>query len=350
MEFVTKGKGDKPASVSGFYNGTATPVIDATATNCAVTPAGLVTLTVSGTVTDATSDLIDTPAKQLQTVTVKWPGGSAVSNLANTAAPELPWKPYKFASSFTQAVSFTASGPGAYPIDIETSESAAGQTGLTQQYVQVSETQTHIVLTGSLTATTAETLRYFGGAESQNDPSELLEETDVATKMFQVSPTSDAFKVEILSGGTLTAATDSLAVRLWTKAAPGVFTHRDATFVETGPVTKNFILKELTASGGAFPKTHPGTFLPIMLRFPVNGAMEAETVRIKTLDREWKLKKKDFGDGEYLYLVDDQEKATVFNPSVNAHTHIQTKPIPDEWVAEVLHVSVACPRFLIHLL
>ncbi len=341
VEFVTKGKDDKPSSVSGFYNGTATPVIDATATNCAVTPAGVVTLTVSGSVTDATSDLIDLPAKQLQTVTVKWPGGSADTHLANTAAAELPWKPYQFKGTFTQAVTFTVSGPGAYPIDIETSESAAGQTGLTQQYVQVSETQTHIVLTGSLTATAADTLRYFTGEESQGDPSELLPETGAATRMFQASPTADDLKVEILAGGTLTPAADSLTVRLWTKTAPSVFSHRDVTFVETGPATNNFVLKELTASCSTFPKTHPGTFLPIMLRFAVNGAMAAEAVRIKTMDKEWKLKKKDFGDGEYLYLVDDQDKATVFNPSVNAHTHIQTKPIPDSWVADVLHVNGA---------
>jgi len=55
-------------------------------------------------------------------------------------------------------------------------------------------------------------------------------------------------------------------------------------------------------------------------------------MRVETMDRDWKLRRKDFGDGEYLYLVDEQDKAVVFNPSANAHTHFQTKPIFEkEW-------------------
>lgn len=329
-EFVTKGANNTLKPVDGFFNGTAAPVIEANAGSCSISSQGVVTLSVSGTVTDATSDLIDTPSKQLQSLFVRKPGGQSTLSLNNSASPELPWKPYKFSSSFSTTVTFSTSGPGEYPVELKTSENAGGMAASTQAYVHVFDLIDNIEMTASLDPGSADVIRYYTGPASSGDPGELMTETANTSKRFAFDP--DTFvQVEILSSGALTSSIDSLSVRLHYGSQ-----HRDIELTETGAESNHFVHSECVASCSKFPPTAPGTFLPIAVRFPVVAMLQAGDVRIETMGRMWKLAVKNFGDGEYLYIVDDQGKAVVFNPSAYAQTHIQTKPLDLTWAFNVL--------------
>ncbi len=320
------------APIDFAANGTAAPVIDAHVTGCSISTNGVVTVGVSGTVADATSDLIDAPGKQLQTLKVESPGGTQTINLPNNGAgEELPWKPYKWGSSFSATVSFTVTGPGDYPVNITTDINAGGMAASTTAYVTVSQSTAHIEL-NKLKSDTADSLRFYENT-STGKSGEIMVETSANSQMFTFPQNSAnaGFKVEILSPAKLTNSVDTLHVRFHHFSATGNDTAEDHTFVESGATTKQFTYSRMNAVCQGFTKTDPGFFLPIILRLPAIEILETEDIAVEVMGREWKMKMKNFGDGKYCYLVDDQDKAVVFNPECYAHTHIQTKPIDGAW-------------------
>jgi protein-glutamine gamma-glutamyltransferase-like protein len=324
IEVVTKGKDGKLVPQSFTYNSVAPPKIFAAITGSSISADGVVTLTVSGTVTDDTSDLIDDPSKQLQTLTISTPGISQTVNLATDAAPELPWQPYKFSSTFSQQISFTAGGPGEYPVTLTTSENAGGVAAMTEQVVVVAPTSYYVALTGSLNAVAIDSIRFYIGA-STGDPSEIMSETAANSKQFVHGTGDDGMKIEILSSGELTGQVDTLQVRL-TRSSGGISQNLDMLMTETGADTRVFEFSALTASGGSFPATAPGNFMPSMIRMPAS-VMWDDTTRINTFGRDWPVATKNFGDGDFPYAVDDQSNAVVFNPSASGPGYIQTQPV-----------------------
>ena len=112
-------------------------------------------------------------------------------------------------------------------------------------------------------------------------------------------------------------------------------------FDETSPTSGDFVHSELIASCGEFPKNSPGTFMPIICRLPSGSSVDYETLQVEAMGTVWDLHAMDFGDGEWIYVVDKQNMPTVFNPT-NGETHpysghIQTKPIEDAWYQTFFH-------------
>jgi len=182
-----------------FFNGTPAPKIDAVGSDCLILPGNIVTLIVSGNVTDATSDLIDTPSKQLQTVTVSWPGGTADSNLTNAAAAEIPWKPYKFEGPSLKRF-FCCQRPGNYPIEIQTSENAAGETGRTQQSVIVDEIVTNIILAAASIQLRRMNSDSIMALSPSTTRAKSWRETGPSSKIFQFDPKRRLVQVGIALG------------------------------------------------------------------------------------------------------------------------------------------------------
>ena len=329
MPFYTNNGQGGFTSVDAAFNGTATPVIDAQVTDCSISN-NVITLALSGTVTDDTSDLIDTPAKQLQSLDVISPSGSQTINLANTeGGEELPWKPYKWGSSFTASTSFTVSGPGDYSVEITTALNAAGMAGTTSASVSVTQSEVHLEF-GGLSDAQIDTLRYFENT-STGGGEEIMTETAANSRVFAFPSTSSyaGFKVEVLSAQTITANTSTLTLRFHHYAADGTDKYQDYTLPQTA--SGKFVSTILSATCSALPKNSPGNFLPVVMRLPELECFAGANLQVNTMGRNWNVKKKNFGDGGYYYLVDDQDKAVIFNPSAYAHTHIQTKPIDGKW-------------------
>jgi Protein-glutamine gamma-glutamyltransferase len=134
----------------------------------------------------------------------------------------------------------------------------------------------------------------------------------------------------VLSPRTLTANTDTLTVRFHHYAEDGTDKCQDYTFTESGPTTGKFIKTILSATCSELPKNSPGNFMPIVMRLPDWDCFEAADFRINTMGRDWKVKYIPYfaGNESHCFLVDDQDKPVIFNPSAYAHTHIQTKKIP----------------------
>jgi hypothetical protein len=133
MEFATKTDSDTPAPMEFAYNTTPYPVVDVNVDSYSLLGNGTVRLVLSGTVTDAASDLVDDPAKQVGALEFHV-GDELVSSvtLTNEAAPEPPWKPYKYAASFSETIEFevNAHGAGHHVLELVTSENVAGNKGL----------------------------------------------------------------------------------------------------------------------------------------------------------------------------------------------------------------------------
>jgi len=327
IEFVTKGKDGKPAGVDGFFNGTSAPVIEANVVGCSISSSNVVTVAASGTVTDASSDLVESQGKQLQSITISAPGAANTINLSNSGSPILPWQPYHFASNFSASVSFAVPGPGEYMVNLSTSQNAGGLAGSTQAYVGVSDEIATVEVTADFNAGSPDVIRYYDSANSSGSASELFTETESGSLIFVRDP-EDTFRIEINSPGPLTTNIDTLSIRIQYNQLQ----YRDVFLTETGPNTKVFRRVDRIARCSPFPKTESGTFLPIMVRFPAAAMLEGSDIRISAMGEDWKLAKKDFGGGEYLYAVDSQQKAVIFNPERFAHTAPQTNNVVgDEW-------------------
>lgn len=345
--FVTKTESGGITPIDFCANGTAAPVIEAQVTACSINAAGVVTVGVAGTVTDATSDLIDTPAKQLQSLKVESPGNSQIIALINTmGGVELPWKPYRWGASFTATTSFATSGLGDFPVTITTDINAGGMAGSTSAYITVSQSTVYLEL-NNLVPDTVDGLRFYENTSTGGNE-EIMTENAVDSRMFIFPQGSSnvGLKVEILSPTALTGDVDTIHVRFHSIEANGNDTFVDYDFIETGATTKQFTYSQRKATCQSFPKTDPGFFLPIMMRLPPLDSFAAENLTVRTMDHNWRLKKINFGNGEYFYLVDDEDKAVVFNPECYAHTHIQTKALlaGQDWVFDLQRAGASIGR------
>ncbi len=337
VDFVTADSWNIERKTDFTFNGTATPVLDAQVTSCTITQAGVVTVALNGTVTDATSDLIDTPAKQLQSFKLESPSGSQTLALPNTSMDTSEtWRPYPWESTFTASTTFTVSGPGEYPVNLTTALNAAGMAGTTSATVTVTQSEVHLEFSG-LNPAQVDTLRFFENT-STGGSEEIMTETAAGSRVFAFPSTSRyaRFKVEVRSPETFTANADAVVMRFHHYAEDESDTYQDYTFTESGPTTGKFIQTLLSATCSELPKNSPGNFMPIVLQLPPWDCFEAADFRIHTMGRDWKVKRH---DPEWVdphsYLVDDQDKAVIFNPSAYAHTHIQTKPVDSDWVFKI---------------
>lgn len=342
LEYMTKGENNEMIPVDFFANGTTAPVIEASLSNLSVSPTGQVNLTISGTVRDSTSDLIDLPSKQIDSLNILVPGGQQTIGLQNSeVAPELPWKPYKWKAQLSENVSFQVAGPGTYTVTLVTEKNAGGLAASSSAVVEVRQQKLTIEMPPD-SPTTVDTLRVYsetssGGAE------ELMTETTALARIFKFAPnpTTDEISLEILEPVSFSPTSpDTLEIRVRTTFQDGSSSFRDYSLAETGAATGKFVFDALVAfSSGGFSKTEEGFFFPIIARFasdrPISNDLSAGI-----MSEDWTIQSRDLGDGSYYYPVDAQNNVVVFNPQHHARTHLQTKFFDTAWYLNLKNAGV----------
>ncbi|MFC1508714.1 T9SS type A sorting domain-containing protein [Candidatus Omnitrophota bacterium] len=127
IQFITKSPEGELVEQEFFYNCVPTPQIHASIEDYQVDDSGLVTMTISGTVTDQTSDIVSEPELQLRDITIVPENQEQYTiDLVNTGEPEYPWKPYKFQAAFSSTIQMQTHGEGDYRVVLRTSPNFAG--------------------------------------------------------------------------------------------------------------------------------------------------------------------------------------------------------------------------------
>ena len=135
------------------YNASPCPEIEANVTNVTISSDGVATVTVSGVVHDAVSDVVSNPLLQVQSIGLSVEGvNQTTGQLINTASPQLPWRPYAFEGSYSVStlvdVRPTAFVPppdvGATKLQLQTSTNAAGCSSVANLDLSVED---HFILT-----------------------------------------------------------------------------------------------------------------------------------------------------------------------------------------------------------
>jgi len=454
IEYVTKGPYGEMLEQSFTFNAVPCPKITAQVDSASVSANGTVTMTISGHVTDDTSDLIDTPSKQLQSLDVLVNGQSVQTiTLTSTATPEYPWRPYKFQSQqFTATVQCAIGGLGEGYVTLQTAENAAGCASSLSFGATVYEKQKeHRFNIAFPTGQASESMVFYVGEDRPGIENEVLTESPPESGIFKNLLFWADVEVRVLNFGGLTPELDSLRARMSFKYSSGVAETHELTFFETGPAdsrfcatvsqpvdgmdlggylnlvlpatfdaagvdtcrmyvgdrgpgAEDFILAEIDGpasrkfngdatwadvtvqlaeftpltddydtiqtewtflrpdgsqetlnvamvetgtpqscrfvcnlgvknrydvlAAASESSSDTGTFFPTIIRIKAApGIFEESDLEVETFERTWDVKHMDFGDGEFFYVVDDQQHAVVFNPAAYAHSHIQTGPV-----------------------
>lgn len=128
FQFKTQGPDGGPVDQEFTYNSVPAPQINATVEECQIDESGLVTMIISGIVSDQTSGIVSDPELQLRNITISSQNQiTSTIDLDNVAEPEYPWQPYKFQSSFSATVQFqTHPVQEEYLVFLRTAENPAG--------------------------------------------------------------------------------------------------------------------------------------------------------------------------------------------------------------------------------
>jgi len=175
---------------------------------------------------------------------------------------------------------------------------------------------------------------YMGDRDPEPDDFPLAENPSTPLEFNGNASWADV-TVSLVDFQPLTSAIDTIDTE-WT------FRYRDGsegllqvemteTAAESCRFTYDLGVENIYTISGGHIGTGPGTFLPAMIRIHAPLDVLGKDARVNTFDRDWELKRLDFGDGTCYYVVDDQEKAVVFLPAAYAQTHIQCKPVHGKW-------------------
>jgi len=180
-----------------------------------------------------------------------------------------------------------------------------------------------------------ETTTIFMGDRNPDDGDFILSETSLNSLAFTGNTSWADVTVSLVDFQPLTSSIDTIDTE-WT------FRHRDGsedalhvTMTETGAESCRFgydlgeedVYTVFTMRSG----TDSGTFLPAIIRIHAPEGTIDENTRVNTFDRDWEVKQ--LYGGCTWYVVDDQDNAVVFLPAAYAETHIQCKPLPNQFMA-----------------
>lgn len=246
LQYVTKDEdGESIIDQEYSYNSVPCPVIESNVLDCTISAAGVVTMSLSGTVTDEASDLVDEPESQIQTLEISPESQyTEVIELVNTASPELPWKPYRFGASFSTSVDVVTNGFGPYQVSLVTSENVAGCRGELTHPIVVSirqETKRENVLLFSVPDdAVADSLVFFTGETDPGIDDGVLHETGLDTNIFTGTLFWADVEVEAVALTGLTGQVDTLLTGMTFTYSNGLSKEYEIDFIETGAVTSHF--------------------------------------------------------------------------------------------------------------
>ena len=188
----------------------------------------------------------------------------------------------------------------------------------------------NLVLPASFNPNTADIVStYVGSREPSVEDDFPMDETQAASLIFNCDTSWGDATVELVDFAGLTAQIDVIDAA-WTFTYPdGTVSVLNIEMTETAAESCRFTydlgVENIYSVSVSHMSTGEGTFLPFLLRIDAPEDVLTEETVVNTFDRNWSLKRLDFGGGEREYVVDDQENAVVFLPAAYAETHIQTR-------------------------
>ena len=191
-----------------------------------------------------------------------------------------------------------------------------------------------LLLPASFSAEQPDVITITVGAAPLPADTVTLTETGNATHVFAGAFGPGTVTLTFATVPSLSTAADTINATLAKALAGQTVSSVALSFIETGEATNVFTVappsatsyQVQTSPGGP---AHPGTFLPTIVRFPASAGqcLIAVGYKINIMDRDWSLKLKTYQGEEYAYVVDDNDKPVVFNPSLYAQTDIQTQKV-----------------------
>jgi len=180
---------------------------------------------------------------------------------------------------------------------------------------------------------------YIGDRDPDLEEDFPVDETGVASLIFNANTSWADVTVELVDFTGLTAQIDVIDAE-WTFLYPdGTVDVLPVEMTETAAESCRFIydlgVENIYSVSVSHMTTGEGTFLPFLLRIDAPEDVLTEETVVNTFDRDWSLKRLDFGDGEREYVVDDQENAVVFLPAAYAESHIQCMALQGRFDAVV---------------
>jgi len=191
-----------------------------------------------------------------------------------------------------------------------------------------------LVCPTAFNASMIDTVQVHMGELADAGSSYPLNETALGSKVFNGDCPWGDTTIDLSVAATLTNAVDTLVITSKFTDPESILRTVGGSFTETGAMTGTFVIGLGPIQRDAivpsdFSSGGTGTFLPSIVRLALPAGTYTESqLAVRAFDRKWKLLNINFGDGPFAYVVDDQYKPVVFLPSKNAHTHIQTKPLP----------------------
>jgi len=206
----------------------------------------------------------------------------------------------------------------------------------------------NVVLPASFDPQTADTVStYMGEREPDAEDDFPMDETGAASLIFNCDTSWADVTVELIDFTGLTSQADTIETE-WTFMYPDgtidvLRVEMTETAAESCRFTYDLGVQNIYSVSVSHMSTGEGTFLPFLLRINAPEGVFTEENSVNTFDRDWSLKRLDFGDGEREYVIDDQENAVVFLPAAYAETHIQTKKRTGSIKVDVIYNGVKKP-------
>ncbi len=345
LEFVTKGSEGENIPQSFTWNSVSVPVVEITNASAQFTANGSsVAVSIAGMVTDASSDCTPSAGKQVSSLFIEGPGVSVTSSISNVghADPGDLWRPYSYAGEFSN--NFTVqvgNGEADYTVRLSTSQNAGGMAGGQELLVRVNTASTagqDYLLTFPIGYDDSQpgTVNLEVGHGTPAAQSITLHESATGSKTFSGSVAESTYELSLENFSALTAAVDSFKALITVRATGALAKTLQLALVETGAATNSFEPDTQQAGNSKqvslalMGSSAPGNFHPTMVRMKGEVATftGTNTIKLRIMDRDWNMKYNQI-DGGYWYAVDDNDKPVVFNPSLNAHTDIQTKKVDE---------------------
>ena len=175
---------------------------------------------------------------------------------------------------------------------------------------------------------------YMGDRDPEQDDFVLAENFPSSLEFNGNASWADV-TVAIVDFEPLTANVDVISTEWTFRYRDGSEDMLEVNMTESGATSCRFSydlgVENIYAISSSYSATSPGTFLPFMIRISAPEDVLDSEVAVNTLDRDWDLRRMEYGGLEHEYVVDDQQNPVVFLPAVYAQTHIQCKPIKGSW-------------------
>jgi hypothetical protein len=256
----------------------------------------------------------------VQVVVNQWPN-SQDNNLYATVY-------FIYSNGFTDSIS---SSPITFT-ETDTSNSTFSYSQVIQQGMPLTGGQLTLVLPNNYNPSIKNIVGFYTGNGLSESTNSVAIETSPGSLVFTgtsswglTTVAIPKFSSQIFQTGAIQAA--------WTFVSPeGITSALNVSMVQSSPNSTYFSttlgpvsLAVQVDTSAVYHGGGAGTFFPSIIRFNDVMATDPTIITATTFGSNWTTNIMNFGDGNFMYIVDPNGNPVVFCPSAHAHTHIQTK-------------------------